>query len=161
MGVTTVVREIVVIGFGNSLRQDDGFGPVVVEQLARRISDKRIELLTRSTLTPELAETLSETRHVIFVDACASLAPGEVERRSIGRDDAADVSLVHFLSPEALLVWTERLYGRMPTAELWLVGVELTGLSEELTPVVASRVSEFVQALEQQIWRSLDSPNLP
>jgi hydrogenase maturation protease len=103
------MRELVVIGFGNSLRQDDGFGPVVVERLSARVNDERVVLLAPSTLTPELAATLADTRRAIFVDACATLSPGEVARRDIGCDEQSDVSLVHFPSPEALLVWTERL----------------------------------------------------
>lgn len=143
--------ELVIIGFGNSLRQDDGFGPAVVQRLLGSCDDERIELLAPSTLTPELAATLANTRRVIFVDACATLAPGTVARRIIEGDPTADVSLVHFLSPEALLVWTQRLYGHVPEAELWLVGSEQTGLSEELTPSVAARVGEFVSALQLQI----------
>ncbi len=145
--------ELVVIGFGNSLRQDDGFGPAVVEQLSGRVVDDRIVLLAPSTLTPELAATLADTRRVIFVDACAELTPGEVARREVGCDEQSNVSLVHFLSPEALLVWTKRLYGRVPQAELWLVGTEQTGLSEELTEVVAARIDEFVLGLEERIAR--------
>jgi len=145
------MHELVVIGFGNSLRQDDGFGPAVVERLSERIHHERIVLLAPSTLTPELAATLAETRQVIFIDACATLSPGEVARFDLVCDERSDVSLVHFLSPEALLVWTKRLYGHVPTAELWLVGTEQTELSEELTDVVAARVDEFVLALEERI----------
>jgi hydrogenase maturation protease len=145
--------ELVVIGFGNSLRQDDGFGPAVVERLSGRVFDDRILLLASSTLTPELAATLADTLRVIFVDACSELAPGEVTRRNVGCDEQSDVSLVHCLSPEALLVWTGRLYGRVPEAELWLVGTEQTGLSEELTEVVAARIDEFVLALEERVAR--------
>ncbi len=147
--------EIVVIGFGNTLRQDDGFGPVVVEQLSERISDERVECITRGTLTPELAATLATARHVFFVDACAELAPGVAQKRRIDCDEAADVSLVHFLSPEALLVWTERVYSRTPRAELWLIGVEQTGLSEELTSLVAGKVDRFVTELYEAIARIL------
>lgn len=143
--------EIVVIGYGNSLREDDGFGPIVIERLSQRIVDPRLELIAPTTLTPELAATLANTVTVIFVDACATMEPGTVERRVIVSDADADVSLVHFLNPEALLVWTERLYGHAPEAELWLVGTESTGLSEHLTTRVAARVEEFVSALEQKI----------
>ena len=145
------MRDIVVIGYGNSLLQDDGFGPAVVERLSDRVSDDRVELLSVSTLTPELAATLADTRCVIFIDACATLLPGEVALRHIGCDTHCDVSLVHFLSPEALLVWTERLYGHVPDAELWLVGTEQTSLSETLSETVAGRVDEFVLALEARI----------
>lgn len=143
--------DLVIIGFGNTLREDDGFGPAVVERLMKRGEVAGIELLAPSTLTPELAPILAGSRSVIFVDASATLAPGEVTRCRIRADEEADVSLVHFLSPEALLVWTARLYGRVPDAELWLVGTQKTGLCEELTPLVASKVDEFVLWLEQRI----------
>jgi hydrogenase maturation protease len=143
--------ELVVIGYGNSLRQDDGFGPAVVERLLRRVDNPKVELLAPTTLTPELAATLASTLSVIFIDACATLGPGELEQRRISADPDADVSLVHFLSPEALLTWTERLYGQTPQAELWLVGSEETGLSESLTPRVAARVEEVVRSIEQRI----------
>jgi hydrogenase maturation protease len=149
------LTAIVVIGFGNTLRQDDGFGPAVVERLGDRFDDARVECITRGTLTPELAATLSEASHVFFVDACAELAEGVSQKRAIGPDSAADVSLVHFLSPQALLVWTERVYQKRPKAELWLMGVEQTGLSEELTPLIAGQVDGFVHELEQAILRDL------
>lgn len=143
--------ELTVIGFGNSLLQDDGFGPAVVEELASRVDDERIEILACGTLTPELAAKLASTRRVIFVDACATLLPGEVTIQAVSRDGQPNVSLVHFLSPEALLVWTERLYGRVPDAELWLVGTEQTGLCEGLSATVSARVGEFVDALVERV----------
>ncbi|HEY5956783.1 MAG TPA: hydrogenase maturation protease [Polyangiaceae bacterium] len=142
---------VLVIGFGNRLRQDDAFGPTVADWLEERMTDPQLEVLERSTLTPELAQTLSETRHVIFVDASAELAPGTVERRVISCDGSADVSLVHFLSPEALLVWTERVYGKVPSAEIWLMGVAETGLSETMTPIVQRQVPAFVELIEQHV----------
>jgi len=150
--------EVTVIGYGASLRQDDGFGPIVLAELESLVDDPRAKLISCQTLTPELAEILSRSRQVIFVDACAELPPGDVAFRQIGNDESADVSLVHFLSPEALLVWTQRLYGHVPTAELWLVGVQETGLSEELTPPVQSRVAEFVTRLESRIVQILANP---
>lgn len=149
------VSEILVIGFGNSLRQDDGFGPSVIEELSTRVRDPRVEMLVRGTLTPELAEPLARVQYAFFVDASSELRPGEFQRRAVACNDKADVSLVHFLSPDALLVWTERIYGRVPRAELWLVGVEKTELGEELTPTVAQRVPEVVAELALAIAQLL------
>lgn len=143
--------EVVVIGFGNSLRQDDAFGPIVIEHATAAISDPRVEFLSCATLTPELAYVLSQCRLAILIDASAELAPGEVEFRSIAPTPEADLSLVHFLSPDALLAWTARLYGQAPVTELWLVGSKETGLSEALTDVVAARVPEFVEALQKRL----------
>lgn len=144
---------LTIIGFGASLRQDDGFGPKVIEVLEQRGQDlgSDVCLKVSQTLTPELAETLSQSTRVIFIDASAELGPGEVQFRPVTADSTADVSLVHFLTPEALLVWTSRLYGRVPAAELWLVGVKETGLSEELTVVVSAQIEPFVMKLEERI----------
>ncbi len=59
---------VLVIGYGNELRGDDGIGPHVVSELAA------LELpgvLTRIVhqLLPELAAELADTCLVIFVDA--------------------------------------------------------------------------------------------
>jgi hydrogenase maturation protease len=143
--------ELVIVGFGNTLRGDDGFGAAVVDRLLERELPLGVSVLARATLTPDLAETLAQSRSVIFIDANAELEPGRVDFRQITVEPSADVSLVHSLSPEALLNWTRELYGRTPDAELWLAGVEATDLAEELTDTLRRRVPEFVAALELRI----------
>jgi Ni,Fe-hydrogenase maturation factor len=108
-------------------------------------------LLAPQTLTPELAASIWKARRVLFIDASEALPPGQIEHRSVQCDDRADVSLVHFLSPEALLVWTGRLYGCVPLAEIWLMGVQEVGLCEELTPTVAAKLDELVDAVERRV----------
>lgn len=147
--------SILIVGVGNRLREDDAFGPLVAEQLEHRIDDERVEILERATLTPELTENLAQASHVIFLDASAELAPGEFERRPISRDSRGDLALVHFLSPEALLEWTTRLFGKAPSAEIWLMGVAGTGLSEQLTPTVAGRLPEVLELLARRIQELL------
>ncbi|MGC4070635.1 MAG: hydrogenase maturation protease [Polyangiaceae bacterium] len=143
--------ELVIVGFGNTLRRDDGVGPVVVELLMAHGPFNGVATLARPTLTPDLAEILADSRAVIFVDASAELEPGFVECRRISGDPTEDVSLVHSLSPGALLTWTGVLYGRAPAAELWLIGVESTELSETLTDTVRARVPQVVAALRERI----------
>lgn len=151
------VRPVVIIGIGNTLRQDDGLGPAVVERLRSQLADSRVELLEVQSLTPELATNIWKARRVIFVDASEALAPGEIQHKSVECDEQADVSLVHFLSPEALLVWTGRLYGCVPLAEIWLMGVEAVGLAEELTPIVATRMDGLVAAIRNRIQEELST----
>ena len=147
--------SILVVGVGNRLREDDAFGPMVAEQLEHRIVDERVEILERATLTPELTQNLAQASHVIFVDASAELPPGDFERRPISRDTRGDLALVHFLSPEALLEWTTRLFGKAPNAEIWLMGVARTGLSEQLTPLVAAKLPDVLELLATRIQQLL------
>jgi len=144
----TKAVQLIVIGIGNRVREDDAFGPIVAEQLEKRCDDPRIEILECAGLTPELAENLAQAKHVVFIDAAAELAPGTLSRREIARNTNPDMSLVHFLSPEALLEWTARLYDKTPRAEIWLMGPAATGLSEQLTPAIAAEVPRVVEQLE-------------
>jgi hydrogenase maturation protease len=147
--------RILVIGYGNTLRQDDGVGPRVADALLERVTDERVEILTRASLTPELAETISGLDTVVFVDASAELAPGAVEARDVVRSDSADMALVHFLAPEALLSWSHDLFGRCPEGRVWLVGVERTELGEELSAVVEPCVARIAVEIEDYLARRL------
>lgn len=146
-----VMRRIVVIGIGNTLRQDDGLGPAAVDRLRPLFADADVTFHVVAGLTPELSDSIWKARRVIFVDACTSLNPGCIERRSVECTEKVDTSMVHFLSPEALLVWTGQLYGCVPLAEIWLMGVAETGLSEQLTPLIGSRIGELVNSIEESI----------
>jgi len=152
---STSVRPVVIIGIGNTLRQDDGLGPAAVERLRMRLNDPRVELLDVQSLTPELASTIWKARRVVFIDASEGLAPGTIQHRSVECDEQADVSLVHFLSPEALLVWTGRLYGCVPLAEIWLMGIEQVGLSESLTSTIAAKLDDLVSAVYERVQQEL------
>jgi hydrogenase maturation protease len=143
--------KVLVIGIGNRLRQDDAFGPIVAEELEKQLDDPRVEVRECAGLTPELAENVSKAEHVLFIDASADIAPGFLEHRELYRGTNPDMSLVHFLSPEALIEWTARLYNSSPRAEIWLMGAVETGLSEQLTPAVAAKVPEVVQQLLSRI----------
>ena len=61
-------NSLLVIGFGNTLRCDDGVGPkavLAVEELGL----PGVRTLTCPQLTPELADPLSKVDSAVFVDA--------------------------------------------------------------------------------------------
>ena len=59
-----------VIGYGNTLCSDDGVGPVIAQQIARR-NLPQVQSLAVHQLTPELASEISKVDVVYFVDAWA------------------------------------------------------------------------------------------
>jgi len=74
-----------VVGYGNTLRGDDGVGPRVAELLA---ADPRLAgavVLARHQLTPELAADIAEAALVVFIDASENGKPGEISIRRIDR----------------------------------------------------------------------------
>ena len=64
---------VLVIGYGNDLRCDDGIGQKVAKELNLNSSFTNLKSLAVSQLTPELAETIVKADIVIFVDACLNL----------------------------------------------------------------------------------------
>jgi len=61
----------VIVGFGNTLRGEDGFGVDVLEELEKHsLADTK--LISIFQLTPELALELQEFDEIVFVDAAHS-----------------------------------------------------------------------------------------
>src|SRR5690242_12833541 len=84
------MARVLVIGYGNPLRGDDGVGWHAAEALAKSLQDEervpaeRVMVLACHQLTLELAEPLSRVERVIFIDACDGPPPGSVDRQPIG-----------------------------------------------------------------------------
>ena len=60
---------VLVIGYGNLLRGDDGIGQILANGLEERIQHPSVKFLACHQLTPELAEPISRADTVIFIDA--------------------------------------------------------------------------------------------
>jgi hydrogenase maturation protease len=110
---------VLVIGYGNRLRGDDGLGPHVAEAVAAR-ARPGVRVMTLVQLVPELAADLAGARLVVFVDARAGRAEGGVEAVPI-EPGPGDAWTTHAAGPRALLALTRSAYGRAP--EAWWVTV--------------------------------------
>jgi hydrogenase maturation protease len=60
---------MVIVGIGNDLRGEDGFGIAV----ARRLSKSGLKTLTTVQLVPEMCLTLQSAQKIVFVDASIGL----------------------------------------------------------------------------------------
>jgi hydrogenase maturation protease len=151
-------KKVLVIGFGSVLRGDDSFGPIVAEEIEKYLVNQEIlssqaEVLIKQTLTPELAEDVSKSELVIFIDASKDGEPGKLIEERIQSDPLARVSMVHFLNPKALLNWTEQLYGKQVEAViLTVVGNDFNfGINKltqdliDLRPLAVARAKEIIQ----------------
>ncbi|PPT05423.1 NADH-reducing hydrogenase maturation factor [Geitlerinema sp. FC II] len=70
---------MLVIGYGNSLRGDDGIGRAIAEQVASW-NLPHVRSLSLHQLTPELAEELSRVDRAVFIDACIDGDSVRIER---------------------------------------------------------------------------------
>jgi hydrogenase maturation protease len=142
----SVDKGLLVIGYGSTLRRDDGVGPAVaaaVEEL--KLPGVRTAACTQ--LTPDLAEPLSGAGAVVFVDA--SVEPAV--RVRLRRLDPADASqtqvLAHSTDPRALLALAQSLYGRAPRAWMLTIPVADLGFGDELTDAAKAGLRKAIRAV--------------
>ncbi len=121
---------LLVIGYGNTLRRDDGVGPKVADAVAA-LGVPGVRALACPLLTPELAETVSHASVVIFVDAAVD-APREVRTRSLTPAASSQV-MAHAASPATLLALARDVFGHAPKAWWLTIPVEDIGIGEELS----------------------------
>ena len=134
---------LLVIGYGNTLRGDDGVGPKVAEAVAA-LDLPGVRVLACPLLTPELAEPISHARVVMFVDAAVD-APREVQRRKLAPAESSQV-MAHAASPATLLALARDVFGHAPEAWWLTIPVAELGIGEELSPLAKRG---FEQAVEE------------
>jgi hydrogenase maturation protease len=139
-----------VIGYGNTLRGDDGAGFLAAELLRDRLCDPEIEVLVQHQLTPELMEPISRAALVIFIDASVSGRPGKVQRIPL-RPAPACARFTHHATPESLLAGAQSLYHHTPEATLYTIPGHSFETGQDLTPAVRQAVNELVDSLEKQL----------
>lgn len=147
--------KLLVIGYGNTLRCDDGVGP----KAAAAIEDLRLPgvlTMTCPQLTPEIADPLSRAGAAVFIDADAE-HPGEVRMRRLDPSDSSQI-LAHDADPRILLALARDAFGRAPEAWLLTVPAEEFGFGETLSAAAGRglrRAVQAVRALHRQL-RSRD-----
>jgi hydrogenase maturation protease len=125
-------KPLLVFGWGNDARGDDGLGPLLIAALAQRLNaDQRLrcELLQDHQLQPEHCLDLVGRQRVLFVDADPRIdAPCAARPVQPARDPSFST---HALSPAALL-WTYRQVHRAapPPATVLSLRARRFGLGE-------------------------------
>ncbi len=122
---------VLVIGYGNELRSDDGVGPQIARSIAaQNLAD--VQAIAVDQLVPELSESLSAATLAIFVDAACNPGDGV----ALCRLEAAVLppGLGHICDPQALLAMTQAIFGRCPDAWLLTIPAENLAFGEALSP---------------------------
>jgi hydrogenase maturation protease len=161
------MKTTLVIGYGNTLRSDDGVGQKVAEIVAGWELEG-VRSLPVHQLTPELADDMAQVETVIFVDVYSSLTPPLV--RGVGGDqtlvtEVEDDQIIiktlennqinhnfgHTSSPEFLLYLTEKLYNTKPQCYWVLIpginfefGEELSEMTEAKKAIALQKIREII-----------------
>lgn len=136
-----------VLGYGNTLRQDDGAGYRVAEAVADWKLDN-VRSLPVHQLTPDLAEAIAQAKIVIFVDAVAAEpATSTVTLETLEPQDA-ETFTGHYANPQSLLCLTQALYGTVPIAYRILIPAIHLNFGETLSPVTQTGVSIALEKIK-------------
>ena len=142
-------KPILVYGFGNPGRQDDGLGVALVEQLEKRAQAEGLAGVAFDSnyqLNAEDALAVAESGQVVFVDA-AQEGPAPFEFRPLAPQKEISFS-THAMSPESVLALADELYGARPPA--WLLAIRGESWEPNEPPTAAARshlatAREFLQ----------------
>jgi len=141
----SIGRELLVIGYGNTLRGDDGVGPRVAEAVGN-LRLPGLRTLICPLLTPELADPISRAGTVIFVDAAVD-APKAVQWRKLEPNETSQL-MAHAADPRTMLALARDVFGRVPEA-WWLTipAVDL-GFREHFTSEAQRGLDEAVKMIQ-------------
>lgn len=122
---------MMVVGYGNTLRRDDGLGVRVAEAFAE-LRLPGVEVVIRHQLVPELAETVAKASCVVFVDAssCGGDKPELVRMKPSNSNGV----FAHASDPASILALAAQLYNGHPEAWSLNMPAHDFGFGEEISP---------------------------
>ncbi len=147
-----------IIGYGNPLRGDDGFGWHAGRLLAQALASRDVEVMTCHQLTPELAEPLSHCGRALFIDADSKGKPGEIHRRAVRVQLPASSAFTHTCTPSGLLASAKQLFGRSPRAIIITVSAQSFEFGEALSPAVEAALPEVLAQVRRWLEMSNAKP---
>ncbi len=146
------MSKILVVGYGNPLRADEGLGCHVARQIAHHLrEDKRVEVVPCHQLAPEIARKIAESQFVIFIDACNEGDPGTILETTVLPDADFSSTPGDELTPPRLLAAAKTLHGECPPAVLFNMTGWCFEFGEHMSAIVSERFHDLVRMIEKTI----------
>ena len=140
-----------VIGYGNSLRSDDGAGQIVARKIASW-NLPNVRSLAVHQLTPELAEDIANADTVIFVDAVISSKQNleKIEIIILEGDDKY-LNFGHTENPRSLLYLSKIVYNKIPKAYWILIPAINFEFGEKISDITKKGIEQSLGKIESII----------
>lgn len=148
---------ILLIGYGNPLRSDDGIGRVLAQMLAQRLNQDEVRTYLLHQLTPEVVAAIASASHVIFVDAREGGSAGTVLCEAI-RPHIQEGAFTHNTNPAGLLGAARDWYGTAPQGLLISVAGASFDYGEALSPEITALLPTILDEAEQFIRSFVFTP---
>ena len=138
---------ILIVGYGNALRSDDGLGWHAAALLA---DDPRLggaQVLWQHQLTPELAYDISQASLAVLIDVSVEQEPGAISVRRLDASPGNSSAWSHHVDPAALVSLARELWNAAPDVFVVSVGAASLEVGDRLSPAVAAALPAVVDAV--------------
>jgi hydrogenase maturation protease len=146
---------VLVIGIGNILLRDEGFGPYMIKELQKMKLPDFVELLDGGTAGTNLLDFICDRRKVIVIDA---IEADDVEPGAILRLTAAELTgnrcqkiSLHELGLVETLLMAKHLGCAPEEVIIFAVRPENMGCGTELTETVSKAVPKVIKLILDEL----------
>ena len=140
---------VLLIGYGNPLRSDDGIGWHAAQAFLGEWPSAQVRVESAHQLLPEMADWIGDAGFVIFIDACWDSVPGRIRSRRVHPEAAPSASMTHHFLPQGLLADARHLFHHAPEAVLVSIGGASFEHGEVLTDPIASALPALVAHIKK------------
>lgn len=157
------MRKLLILGYGNPDREDDGvawhvlrgltikLGLVPPESYEDEFPESNVIVLDfQLQLTPEMAEEVARYPYVCFIDAHTGSIPEPVRLIAV-ESEFQNSPFTHHLTPQSLMSMCETIYGKQPDAAL----LSVLGHRFLFTRELSVETAELVPQAVRLIWEWL------
>ena len=163
-----MLPSILILGYGNPDRQDDGVAWHILSRIACRLGRSAPASLEEGSfypegdyphlyfllqLTPEISETASAYDRICFVDAHTGRVPDEISLVTL-EPEFQSSPFTHHLTPQSCLSLAKSIYGRVP-ADAILISVR--GYDFGFEPALTEKTSLLADQAVEKILNWINS----
>jgi hydrogenase maturation protease len=138
------MKKILIYGYGNPGRQDDGIGERFVKLTDEWIEQEQLTGISTDCnyqLNIEDAATIADFDIVVFVDASVVEEVTEFKLETIQPNDATIEFTMHAVSTSYVVDLCQKLYGKTPQAYVLHIKAYEFDFIEELTPKASENLN--------------------
>ncbi len=151
-----IEAELLVIGYGNSLRRDDGVGPRVAEAI-EELHLPGVRTLVCQLLSPEYADPIARARRVIFVDAAVDHTAGVLFRKL--EPGATSQLMAHAADPRTMLALARDVFGHVPEAWWLTIPAIHLGFGTDYSPAAEAGFHTAVAEIKKLVFDNFRQDN--
>lgn len=148
--VSAIAPTYLLIGYGNTLRSDDGAG-YHIAAVIESWNLAQVRSLSVHQLTPDLAEAIAQVAIVVFVDAATTVAELTIETL---HPNVNESFTGHYADPCSLLCLTEALYQHCPIAYRILIPAVNFEFGESFSAVTQAAIAFALTKLKHWLSHS-------